>query len=264
MAKGSNDFEQKASASFTQERFDEALKIYREGRRIFPDDPNLIIGEALCHFRMGDYPIARDILEALRGKGPVNPAVLLGLAHIYACLGRRRDAVIAARQLLKAINPHAETAELFGEMFLAHRNPRESARCFIQAIRWKQDDAAVWIGLAFALLCMKRRRLGRRLLESACRRLPEDVELLNELGNFRYDDGEEEGALDLWRRIPCEKQYDSITLKRMLQVMKAPMGDREGRALRGRLNAVMREEDAKANDAEAMLRRFCGAGKEGA
>jgi len=148
-------------------------------------------------------------------------------------------------------------------MFRKHRCPRTSTRCYLQAIRWKNDRATVWIGLACALRDMRHRQLARRLLEKRLERSPEDVLLLNALGNLRYEDGEQPRALQLWSRIPSSKQYDPTTLKRMLKVMKAPPGDREERALRIRLRAANKMIADAASDAGSILRRFCGTGREG-
>ncbi|MEO6983998.1 MAG: tetratricopeptide repeat protein, partial [Paralcaligenes sp.] len=105
-----------ARASRDTKRWDQALALYRQGRKRFPQDPTFALGEVMVLADSGQTNQAMTIAQSLVNKAPKNPAYHLALEYVYHSTHSPYDAL---READRAFTMAPENAAAVRKYILA-------------------------------------------------------------------------------------------------------------------------------------------------
>jgi tetratricopeptide (TPR) repeat protein len=195
----------------------QALELFEEGLRKFPQDPGLCLG---CGMALNDLKRpadAREIFIRLIEQHPDLTDALQGLVEAELALGHEAAAAEAAR---KACNHPGESSVEFvyclGLILYRHKLFADAERCYRRALELDRAHGYSWVGLAASLHQRGRRDEAIYLLKNAVEdRLPGFWEAYSYLGCMLFDAGREDDAKKVLGRIPLDELRDPAAASRL-------------------------------------------------
>jgi len=228
----SSEYEEKARGLLFDGRPDEALSLFGEGLKKFPEDPELLMGRGMTLLALKKFILAIPLFNELLDKHPERTDAYQGLAEAYLSLGKMENAIKAVR---KACGPEEKDADFLhglGHMLYSHRLFEEAEQCYRRAIEEDRAHGHAWIGLASSL---HRRGLIdeaiSELSEAVYDRLPGFWEAYSYLGCLLFDAGRDEEANTLLKKIPLDELRDPTAVKRLLSFLDIEKYPERGKVL---------------------------------
>lgn len=143
---------------------DDALAVYDEALKKFPDDSNLLYGRSLIHERKKRIDLAEKDLRAILSRDP----------------------------------KEARSLNALGYMLTVHTKRYEEARTLItQALALEPDDAAILDSLGWVQFKLGQEEEARKLLTRAHEKFP-DPEVAAHLGEVLWTLGQKTEAREIW------------------------------------------------------------------
>ncbi|MDH5804890.1 MAG: tetratricopeptide repeat protein [Gemmatimonadota bacterium] len=218
----SDDYAERAHSLYSQARYDEALRLLREGLAVFPTSAELHVGLGYARLAREEYAWARFSFHEALSLEPNNEDALAGMGEVLMKLGRQQDAfecfdtilalgfredhdlLLQVGRALFREGAFAKARDFFELILLAHPDSGEGAACMgYAAHRLGMEDVAV------------------RWLRRALQMEPNDVEARIYLGNVLYDFGDYDGALTEFDRTNPEDHFEELALWRYIELKKS-------------------------------------------
>lgn len=214
---GPDEFDAEAQRHYDDGDFGAALDVLDEGLILYPDSVALRLTLAYTHLAVREYAWARAAFERTLSLEPDHEEALVGLGDALLKLGERSGAFLAfhrVRELGFADDP---------DLMLAVARSLYREQMYERAIRHYRLAGESAAALAELGYCLS--QLGRR--DEAARHVARALELdadLHEarafLGNLRYEDGDYEGALVAFRRVPAGEMWDPLAVWRTVELLR--------------------------------------------
>lgn len=171
-----------ANGYMRQGRSAEALAAYEQALAIRPDDPGCNLNLALCLGSLGRLEEAVERLSAALKRVPDQADLLAALGNVLSRLGRDHDAV---EHLAKAVRLAPGDIDKLVNLGLALRRCGRSAEARSILLPWAQKTPSAALQNCLGLTFLDDRQLvaASTVFETALRSWPDNVELLNNLGN---------------------------------------------------------------------------------
>lgn len=186
-----------------EKRFDEAINEYRRALQLDNENPWIYnsLGLALAAKRKFD-----DALAAFEDALKLNPDltdVHNNIGVVYAEMGKRDKAFESFGRVVR--DPTYPTPEkaLFnlGELYVQEKNYELALMHYRRAVEKEPNFAIGFRGMGIAHLGLGDKKLAKEQFEKAIEIEPDETGSLYELARLNDEEGNEEKALELYRRV---------------------------------------------------------------
>lgn len=211
------DYDAEAQRLYDDGEFGAALDLLSEGLLLFPDSVALRLTLAYTHLATGEYAWARAAFEQTLSLEPGHEEALVGLGEALLKLGHRSGAFLAfhrVRELGFGDDP---------DLMLAVGRSLYREEMYERAVRYYRRAGETAPARAETGYCLS--QLGRPgeaedHVERALELDPDLHEARAFLGNLRYEDGDYEGALEAFRRVPAGEMWDPLAVWRTVELLR--------------------------------------------
>jgi Flp pilus assembly protein TadD len=225
----SEEYDERAHQLYNEGRYEDALRVLREGLSMYPAATGLHVGTGYAHLARGDVAWARRSFETALALDSEHDDATAGLGETLLKLGRTEE---ARRQFYRTLELGFEDdAELMMQIgrALFHEGLVEDAKTFFDIVVQAQPDHAD----ALAMLGYSQHRLDDEAsalttLRKVLRIDPECAEARIYLANVLYDRGEKEAALYHLSRTGPDDHWDELGIWRYMELKRSIHGVEEG------------------------------------
>lgn len=240
--------------------FPGAKRILEAYRGRFPEDMHGLIDLANCHLKLGELAQAKELCR-------VGLSRKSGHAPLWNCLGEiahlEGDAA-AARQLFdRAYSEAPEYVDaLFNRANMAYRLGRfeEALSDFALCVRKDENFEAAWFNMALIRLERGEFSEGRKNVERLLRLAPGHVEALHLLGRFHLAAKEFRGAREAFQEV---LKRDADHIPTLLALARLHMQEAEPSQAEALLKRVLAKPGLGDEEATACLSLLMEAGETG-
>jgi len=229
----------------------EALQLFEEGLRRFPDDPDLLLGCGMALNDLQRHAEAREIFARIVAEKPNLTDALQGLAEAELALGDLKAGAEAARRACD--HPGENNIEFVHSLaLLLYRNKlfTDAEHCYRRAVEIDRAHGHSWLGLASSLHQQERRDEAIQLLKEAVEdRLPGFWEAYSYLGCMLCDAGRVDEAVNLLEKIPLDELRDPAAVRRLrshLDAEKHPERAKVLEVIEERARAALAKDQPKS------------------
>ncbi len=128
----------------------DAVPIYKDLVRAFPNDPEMLMNLAIAEFKAKDYAAAAQHAATTLKLRPDMTAANLFLGASYLELGRHSDAVEPLKSVIAAVPDDRNARLMLAESLLRSGRPRESVEHFQKSVEQIPGSTRAWYGLGRA------------------------------------------------------------------------------------------------------------------
>lgn len=221
MDKSPSEYERKGRSFWLKGEYFRALKAMQEGLSHYPNDTRLKLGLAMAQLKLGNFAVARDILEDLLRINPANGDALAALLEASLSLGRRKEALECAKKLERYHGKSVPLLEHVGMIFLDRGLFAESVYYFKKSLGQAPRRPYARLGLGIAYSGLHKINDAIREVRAAIRLKKNFYEAMSYLGNLLYDSGQKNAAHALFLKIPVAELSDPVTVSRLLDYCRA-------------------------------------------
>jgi|GEM_PF-2557797 len=221
MDKSPSEYERKGRSFWLKGEYFRALKAMQEGLSHYPNDTRLKLGLAMAQLKLGNFAVARDILEDILSANPANGDALAALLEASLSLGRRKEALECARKLEKYHGKSVPLIEHVGMIFLDRGLFSESVYYFKKSLSVSPRRPYARLGLGIAYSGLHKLDDAIREVRAAIRLRKNFYEAMSYLGNLLFDTGQKNAAYALFLKIPVAELSDPVTVSRLLDYCRA-------------------------------------------
>lgn len=215
----SKEIEEKGFRLWERFELDEALQVFIEGVKRYPDDRKLRLGLAFTRLDLGDLPQARNLFESLLAVNGKDDECWWGLGRIHLLLsnyGEARYAFDQAMHLGKA--DERVLLDVAREWYLLAMY-EEAQDFYRRAYQANKKNPETLLGLGAC---------GYWLDQEDCEaNLKKALELdgayhdaRNFLANMYYAHKRMDEALECFEKIPIEAQNDPVSVRRLIRLLR--------------------------------------------
>lgn len=186
---------QQAKQAMTSRKFSEAVSLYRELARAFPDNPGLVMNLGLALHSAGEYPEAIRHFQTVVKIQPQMAAAWYLLGVDLQKLNRPAEAVGPLQRAVK-MEPNNEAAhlELADALFQTDRSAEAAAEFHSLAVA-NPKNPKVWLGLGLTYAA-----LGGQAFENLQKSFPDSAYLHMLLGKSQADQNQYRSAYHHYRK----------------------------------------------------------------
>lgn len=214
----SDEYEKEGRDHYNLGEFDAALATFKEGLSRFPDDPDLLLGRAMSHIRLGDYVQACGLLEGMRKKNPHWGDVLQGLAEANLWLGKKKEAIDCIEAATEGSEIEPSAVNGMALLLYEHDQFEEAAVYYRKAAALDSEYAPAHLGLGVCMHRLKRTQEAVAAIGRAIRSDPNYWEAYSYLGNILFDLKKRREAKAILDKIPVSELWDPVTLRRLIRM----------------------------------------------
>lgn len=216
------EYDRKAQERYEAGDYDAALEILREGVALYPEAVELRVSEGFTQLAREDFVQARRAFFAALGLEPDHEDGLAGIGETHLKLGERARGLAAFERVLDL--GFARDGELMlsiGRALVREDLLDHAERFFRLAVEADGDSGAAAADLAYVVHRQGRRSEARSWFETALERDPDNHDVRSLVANDLYEAGDRRGALAQFERIPAAAMWDSLTLWRVIELLRA-------------------------------------------
>jgi tetratricopeptide (TPR) repeat protein len=215
----SKEIEEKGFRLWERFELDEALQVFEEGVKRFPEDRKLKLGLAFTRLDLGDLPQARSLFEELLALNTKDDECWWGLGRIHLLLSNYGEARYAFDQALHLGKPDERVLlDVAREWYLLSMY-EEAHDFYKRAYELNKKSADALLGLGAT---------GYWLDDEECEanlRKALDIDgsyhdARNFLANMYYAQRRFEEALECFEKIPIEAQNDPVSVRRLIRLLR--------------------------------------------
>jgi len=216
------EYDRKAQERYEAGEYDEALDILREGTALYPEAVELRVSLGFTQMAREDFVRARRALAAALRLEPDHEDALAGIGETHLKLGERARGLAAFERVLELGFARDGDLMLSIGRALVREDLQGHAERFLRfAVEAEGAGAEAAADLAWVLQRQGRSTEARRWLEAALERDPDNHDVRALVANDLYESGDRRGALAHFERIPASALWDSLTLWRVIELLRA-------------------------------------------
>jgi tetratricopeptide (TPR) repeat protein len=219
---GPDDYDRHAQTHYEAGDLDSAVRILREGIAIYPEVAELRVSLGYTELAREEYAWARRAFEGGLRIEPDHEDALVGLGESLIKLGERGRGFRAFDAVLElGFSTDADLMISIGRILLREGLFERSERFLRLAASADTEGSEAPMDLGSVLQQMDRLPEAGVWFKRAIDRDPENHDARALLGNLLYEQGDRLAALSQFRRIPPEALWDTLTIWRIVELLRA-------------------------------------------
>ena len=219
---GPDDYDRHAQTHYEAGELESAVRILREGIAIYPEVAELRVSLGYTELAREEYAWARRAFESGLRIEPDHEDALVGLGESLLKLGERSRAFRAFDAVLElGFSTDADLMISIGRILLREGLFERSERFLRLAASADPEGSEAPLDLGSVLQQLDRLPEAGAWFARAIDRDPGNHDARALLGNLLYEQGDRRGALSQFRRIPPEALWDTLTIWRVVELMRA-------------------------------------------
>jgi len=200
-----------------------ALRLLEDATQRGVSDPRLLCLKGWLHIELDQAEEALECFDRALAGDDGDELTLQGRAWALQRLGETTEAHELLSDCPRARQGDAEGLILQGWLLADQGKYRDALRRFKRALDKDKDSARAWHGKVSCLRLLAKFERADAALQSALRRLPQEVALLNEQGWLRLDQGRPNDALDVFSsvlQVDDDNEYALMGMARSLRLLE--------------------------------------------
>lgn len=216
------EYDGKAQERYEAGEYEAALEILREGTERFPGAVELHVSLGFTQMAREDFVAARRAFTAALRIETDHEDALAGVGEAYLKLGERARGLAAFERVLEmGFSRDADLMLSIGRA-LVREDLLEAAERFLRLAVDAGDSGRAALGdLAYVRQRRGAAEEARVLLESALVQNPANYDVRAMLAHDLYEMGDRRAALAHYRKIPPPSMWDSLTIWRTVDLLRA-------------------------------------------
>lgn len=215
------EYDRKAQERYEAGEYDEALAILREGTGLYPDAVELRVSLGFTQLAREDFVRARRAFAAALRLEADHEDALAGIGEAHLKLGERARGLAAFDRVLELGFARDGDLMLSIGRALVREDLQDHAERFLRLAVEADGGAEAAADLAWVLQRQGRGAEARQWLEAALESDPANHDVRALVANDLYESGDRRGALAHFERIPATALWDSLTLWRVIELLRA-------------------------------------------
>lgn len=215
----SKDVEEKGFRLWERFELEEALQVFSEGVKRFPEDRKLKLGLAFTRLDLGDLPEARNLFQELLESNNKDDECWWGLGRIHLLLSNYGEARYAFDQALHLGKPDERVLlDVAREWYLLSMY-EEALDFYRRALEINKKNPETLLGMGACEYWLELDDCEAHL-KKALEVDPSYHDARNFLANMFYAARRYEDALEAFEKIPMEAQNDPVSVRRMIRLLR--------------------------------------------
>jgi tetratricopeptide (TPR) repeat protein len=215
----SKELEEKGFRLWDRFELDEALQVFLEGTKRFPEDRKLKLGLAFTRLDLGDLPEARRLFEELLQINNRDDECWWGLGRIHLLLSNYGEARYAFDQALHLGKPDERVLlDVAREWYLLAMY-EEALDFYRRALKVNKKSPEALLGMGACEYWLEMDDAEAHL-KKAIELDPAYHDARNFLANMYYAQRRHEEAMEAFEKIPLEAQNDPVSVRRMIRLLR--------------------------------------------
>lgn len=216
------EYDAKAQEQYEAGEYEAALDILREGTVIYPAAAELHVSLAFTQMAREDFVRARRAFAAALAYEPDHEDALAGIGEAHLKLGERARGLAAFERVLElGFARDADLMLAIGRALLREGLLVPAERFLRLAVDAEESGPEAIADLAYVKHRQGSPADASPWLLAALDRDPDNHDVRALLANDLYEAGERRVALDHFRAIPAASMWDSLTLWRVIELLRA-------------------------------------------
>lgn len=216
-----DEYDRQAQEQYEAGDYDAALGILREGVALYPDAVELRISLGFTLLARESFVWARRAFAAALELEEDHEDGLAGIGEAYLKLGERARGLAAFERVLEL--GFARDADLMLSIgrALVREDLLEHAERYFRLAVEADEGAVAAADLAYVMQRRGRRAEARHWFRVALEEDPDNHDVRALLAHDLYEAGDRRAALAEYERIPAAAMWDSLTLWRVIELLRA-------------------------------------------
>lgn len=216
------EYDRKAQERYEAGEYDAALEILREGAALYPEAVELRVSLGFTQLAREEFVHARRAFSAALALEGDHEDGLAGIGEVYLKLGERARALASFERVLDlGFGRDGDLMLSIGRALVREDLLEHAERFFRLAIDADDEGADAAADLAYVVHRQGRPSEAREWLEAALAADPDNHDVRCLVANDLYEAGDRRGALAQYERIPAAAMWDSLTLWRVIELLRA-------------------------------------------
>lgn len=215
------EYDRQAQEQYEAGDYDAALGILREGVSLYPDAVELRISLGFTLLAREDYVWARRAFGAALALEDDHEDGLAGIGEAHLKLGERARGLAAFERVVELGFSRDRDLMLSIGRALVREDLLEHAERYFRLAVEADDGTGAAADLAYVVQRQGRRAEARRWFRVALQDDPDNHDVRALLAHDLYEAGDRRAALEQYERIPAAAMWDSLTLWRVIELLRA-------------------------------------------
>lgn len=216
------EYDRRAQERYEAGDYDAALDILQEGASLYPDAVELRVSLGFTQMGREDFVQARRAFRTALALEEDHEDALAGIGEAHLKLGERARGLAAFERVLDlGFGRDGDLMLSIGRALVREDLLDHAERFFRLAVEADEDSGDAAADLAYVVHRQGRRPEARRWFDEALARDPENHDVRALLAHDLYEAGDRRGALAQYERIPAAAMWDSLTLWRIIELLRA-------------------------------------------
>ncbi|MGD8496096.1 MAG: tetratricopeptide repeat protein [Gemmatimonadales bacterium] len=216
------EYDRRAQERYEAGDYDAALDILQEGTSLYPDAVELRVSLGFTQMGREDFVQARRAFRTALALEDDHEDALAGIGEAHLKLGERARGLAAFERVLDlGFGRDADLMLSIGRALVREDLLDHAERFFRLAVEADEDSGDAAADLAYVVHRQGRRTEARRWFNEALERDPDNHDVRALLAHDLYEAGDRRGALAQYERIPAAAMWDSLTLWRIIELLRA-------------------------------------------
>ncbi|HIJ85617.1 MAG: TPR Domain containing protein [Magnetococcales bacterium] len=193
----------KGQAYMERNKPQQALPSLREAQQIHPDDPEVLSNLGLAYSRLGQSQAALESLKKAYALKSDDPGILhnLGVAYLQEGDLENAEATLTKVSVVPSFNDRASAWNNLAIVYRKKNQPQKVVSALQQAIRIDPSHVPSHLALAAHYHQSSQPDQERLHLEQIAALEPDNIEILEQLGNNLANNGRKDQAKIVFRRM---------------------------------------------------------------
>jgi len=215
------EYDRQAQERYETGDYDAALEILREGASLHPEAVELRVSLGFTQLAREEFVDARRAFFAALALEADHEDALAGIGETHLKLGERARGLAAFERVLDlGFSGDGDLMLSIGRALVREELLDHAERFFRLAVE-ADGGADATADLAYVVHRQGRGAEARRWFEAALERDPDNHDVRALVANDLYEAGDRRGALEQYERIPAAAMWDSLTLWRVIELLRA-------------------------------------------
>lgn len=215
------EYDRQAQEQYEAGDYEAALGILREGIALYPDAVELHVSLGFTQLAREGFLWARRAFRAALALEEDHEDALAGIGEAHLKLGERSRGLAAFERVLELGFARDRDLMLSIGRALVREELLEHAERFFRLAVEAEEGAGAAADLAYVMQRRGRRSEARRWFRVALEEDPDNYDVRALLAHDLYETGDRRAALEQFERIPAAAMWDSLTLWRVIELLRA-------------------------------------------
>ena len=233
------EYDGQAQRRYEAGEYDAALEILREGSSLYPKAIELRVSLGYTQLAREEFVRARRAFARVLALESDHEDGLVGIGESCLRLGERARALAAFERVIElGFSRDLDLMLTIGRALLREGLLEQSERFLRLAVAADESSGDAATDLAFVLSRRGELVAARSYLEKALELDASNHDARALLANHLYETGDRLAALDHFEQIPAASLWDSLTVWRVIELLRACRADTDDAAIRPYLDRL--------------------------